>query len=197
MRVYKYDTQTKEFLQELEINEAYGTNLPFTTTVKPLSKKEGFTICFNGTEWEYIEDNRGKIVYSKETKEESKIDYIGLIKDDVTTLQPKQFDIWDNVLNKWVEDVKSKEKQEKALLKLEKEERLNKIVVTSSNGNSFDGNLEARTNMTSAIISADTIGKTEETWKLADNSQKIIQLSELKEALALAIQEVGNIVKDY
>ena len=86
--------------------------------------------------------------------------------------------------------------QEIARLKAEKQQRLNTLVVTTSNGNSFDGNLEARTNMTSAILSADFTGLKEENWKLADNSIKLIQLSELKEALALAIQEVGNIVKE-
>lgn len=107
MKVYKYDTQTKEFLEELEINEAYGTNLPFTTTVKPLAKKEGFTICFNGTKWEYVEDNRNTVVYNKETKQESKVDYLGKIKDDVTTLKPDQFDVWE--VDKWVEDTITKE----------------------------------------------------------------------------------------
>ena len=47
MIVYKYDTETKEFIQELEINEAYGTNLPFTTTVKPLAKKENGIYILN------------------------------------------------------------------------------------------------------------------------------------------------------
>lgn len=89
------------------------------------------------------------------------------------------------------------EEQEKERLRAEKELRLNKIIVTTSNGNCFDGNLEARTNMTNVIITADIIGKTEEIWKLADNSQKLIHLTELKEALSLSIQEVGNIVKDY
>ena len=110
MTVYKYDTQTKEFTQELEINEAYGTNLPFTTTVKPLNKKEGFVICFNGTKWEYIEDNRNTVVYSKETKQESKIDYLGKIKEDVTTLKPEHFDKWDYSTNKWICDEVEKEK---------------------------------------------------------------------------------------
>lgn len=110
MIVYKYDTKTKEFIQELEINEAYGTNLPFTTTVKPLTKKDGFAICFDGTKWEYIEDNRNKTVYNKETKEESKIDYLGNIKDDVTTLKPEQFDKWDYEANEWVCDEVEKEK---------------------------------------------------------------------------------------
>ena len=109
MIVYKYDTETKEFIQELEINEAYGTNLPFTTTVKPLAKKEGFAVCFNGTKWEYVEDNRNTVVYNKETKQESKISYLGKIKDDVTTLKPEQFDKWDYETNSWVCDEVEKE----------------------------------------------------------------------------------------
>ena len=104
MIVYKYDTETKEFIQELEISEQYGSNLPFTTTIKPLDKKEGFAVCFNGTKWEYIEDFRGTVVYSKETKQESKIDYLGKIKDDVTTSKPEQFDKWDYKTNSWVCD---------------------------------------------------------------------------------------------
>ena len=51
--------------------------------------------------------------------------------------------------------------------------------------------------MLSAIVSAELINKTEEYWKLVDNNIKLIALNELKEALALSIQEVGNIVKDY
>ena len=109
MIVYKYDTQTKEFIQELEINEAYGTNLPFTTTVKPLARKDGFAVCFNGTKWEHIEDNRNTVVYNKETKQESRIDYLGVIKDDVTTLKPEQFDKWDYKTNSWVCDEVEKE----------------------------------------------------------------------------------------
>lgn len=79
----------------------------------------------------------------------------------------------------------------------EKEYKLTNLVVTTSEGNTFDGNETARNNMVSAIMSAELLGKTEEYWKLADNSTKLIQLAEIKEALALSIQEVGNIVKDY
>lgn len=103
--------------------------------------------------------------------------------NEISLFEYEQF-VFDRAVSKSVLD------------KIEKEHRLNTLVVTTSEGNTFDGNLEARTNMTSAILSAEVIGKTEETWKLADNSQKLIQLSELKEALALAIQEVGNIVKE-
>jgi hypothetical protein len=109
IKIYRYDITTKEFIQELEINEAYGTNLPFTTTIKPLAKKDGFAICFNGTKWEYVEDNRNTVVYNKETKQESKVDYLGKIKDDVTTSKPEQFDIWDYKTNSWVCDEVEKE----------------------------------------------------------------------------------------
>ena len=111
MKIYKYDTRTKELLQELERNEAYGTNLPFTTTIKPLAKKDGFAICFNGAKWEYVEDNRDKTVYVKDTKQELKVDYFGKIKDEHTILVPKQFDEWDYTQNKWVENIEKKETQ--------------------------------------------------------------------------------------
>ncbi len=48
--------------------------------------------------------------------------------------------------------------------------------------------------MSSVIISADLVGRTEDEWKLADNTTKVITLDELKEALALSTQEVGRIV---
>lgn len=79
-------------------------------------------------------------------------------------------------------------------LKYAKNSALNSIVVTV-NDKTFDGNETARTNMISAILSADLIGKTEETWKLADNTTALVTLTELKQALALAIQEVGRIAK--
>ncbi|WNL27977.1 hypothetical protein QUR76_06970 [Arcobacter cryaerophilus gv. pseudocryaerophilus] len=110
MIVYKYDTQTKEYIEDLKINEAYGTNLLFTTTIKPLAKKDGFAVCFNGAKWEYVEDFRNTVVYSKETKQESKISYLGKIKDDITTLKPEQFDKWDYKTNSWVCDEVEKEK---------------------------------------------------------------------------------------
>ncbi|MDN5069533.1 hypothetical protein O8C76_00645 [Aliarcobacter butzleri] len=117
MIVYKYDTQTKEFIEELRINEAYGTNLPFTTTVKPLAKKEGFAVCFNGTKWELVEDNRNKTIYVKEDVTKIlKVDYLGKIKDEHTLLIPKQFDKWNEVSKSWVEDDTLKKEYEKSLI---------------------------------------------------------------------------------
>lgn len=115
-KIYKYDIETKEFVQELEISEQYGVNLPFAVTIKPLSKKDGFAVCFNGTKWEHIEDNRDKTVYVKATKEELKVDYIGKIKDEHTLLVPRQFDKWDEVSKSWVEDDALKKEYEKSLI---------------------------------------------------------------------------------
>ena len=95
---------------------------------------------------------------------------------------------------KTAEDKKAElEVQAKIELKAAKELALNLITV-EVNGNTFDGNETARGNMSSAILSAEIIGKTEDTWKLADNTSAVITISELKEALALSIQEVGRIV---
>lgn len=96
------------------------------TIIKPLDTKENFAVCFNEDkqEWEYIEDNRNKTVYNKETKEESKIDYLGKIKDDVTTLKPGRFDIWE--VDKWVEDIEAKNKYELQTKINESEQYLNK-----------------------------------------------------------------------
>ena len=119
---------------------------------------------------------------------------------DLATLksnQPNSYSVWDDSTKTWVEDEILKNELTILDKKAEKELRLSHIVVTTSNGNVFDGNESARINMTSAIMSAELINKTEEYWKLADNSTKLITLDELKEALALSIQEVGNIVKDY
>lgn len=112
MIIYKYDTQTKEYIQEFEINEAYGTNLPFTTTTKPLDKKDDFAVVFNEGKWEYVEDNRNKTIYVKDTKEELQVDYLGAIKDTETTLKPDKFDKWDYSSNSWVEDIEAKRSYE-------------------------------------------------------------------------------------
>lgn len=83
--------------------------------------------------------------------------------------------------------------QKQVVLKQAKANKLNTIVV-EVDGIALDGNEVARANMMSAIMSAEIIGQTESPWKLADNTVEIVTISELKQALALSIQEVGRIV---
>lgn len=74
MLVYNYDKETKEYIGEStpQINpKKEGEYLipACATMVVPLEKKDGFTQIFSGTNWEYLEDNRGKQAINKETKE--------------------------------------------------------------------------------------------------------------------------------
>lgn len=78
--------------------------------------------------------------------------------------------------------------------KADKEEALRNIVVTTSNGNAFDGHESARLNMSNAIQASTILGLTSSNWKLADNTVKEISINELQEALALSIQAVGSII---
>ena len=83
--------------------------------------------------------------------------------------------------------------REQAKLKQAKEQALTQIVVEVEDM-SFDGNETARLNMISAIQASELLGQTESLWKLADNTVQTVTTAEIKQALALAIQEVGRIV---
>lgn len=104
---YFYDKDTKEFLESKKLDKAFGTSLPNTTIKEPLAQKDNFAICFNEQKdaWEYIEDNRNKIVYSTINKSESTIDYLGVIIDGFTLNQPKEFDKWNGT--NWEADIDS------------------------------------------------------------------------------------------
>lgn len=75
-----------------------------------------------------------------------------------------------------------------------KKQLLENLVVTTSLSNTFDANEPSRNNMLSAITASEVLGLTSSSWKLADNSIAIIDISELKEALALSIKRAGDII---
>lgn len=79
-------------------------------------------------------------------------------------------------------------------LKSIKEDALNTLTVTTTAGNVFDADGKALINMLSALTASSTLGLTETYWRLADNSTALVSVDELKEAQALAIQAVGNVV---
>ena len=81
----------------------------------------------------------------------------------------------------------------KSELKSAKKIALDNIVV-DVDGKLFDGNETARLNIMSAIQASELFGLNETGWKLADNTAVLVNLAELKTALALSIQEVGRIV---
>ena len=71
---------------------------------------------------------------------------------------------------------------------------LSEITVTTAAGNTFDGDDTARESMLSAIQASGFLGLTDSNWKLADNTWKVIGITELQEAHALAIQAKGAIL---
>lgn len=75
-----------------------------------------------------------------------------------------------------------------------KNELIARLTVTTQSGKKFDADEVARGRMLSAIQAAEFLGIDESEWKLADNSKQIITLDELKEAHALAIQALGQVV---
>ena len=107
--VYVFDSDTNEYKSSHKNTFLIGYkkfNLSEQETlIKPLDVKEGFVVCFNETkkEWEYLEDNRNKTVYSTITKEALIVDYLGAIKEGFTLLVPTEFDKWEN--NSWVKDI--------------------------------------------------------------------------------------------
>ena len=78
--------------------------------------------------------------------------------------------------------------------KAAKELALNSITV-EVNGKVFDGRAKDQVNIMAAIQAAELLNKTEETWVLNDDTKEIVTVDELKLALALAIQRVGEIVR--
>ena len=86
----------------------------------------------------------------------------------------------------------------KALVEIKKQEKhyaIDNVIVTTTAGNKFNGEDKSQGRMTSAILAAEVLGKTEERWKMADGTIKLIGIDELKEALALSILEVGRLIK--
>lgn len=110
MNIYNYNKLTTEFLKESQATPNPREKGKFlipanATIIKPLDTKDGFSICFNKElkKWEYKEDNRNKIVYSTHDKTESRVDYIGIIKDEFTLLKPNVFDKWSGT--SWILDI--------------------------------------------------------------------------------------------
>jgi hypothetical protein len=65
--------------------------------------KAGYIPKWADKTWQYIEDHRGEVVYSKETGQEIKISEPGELPKTVTTIScPDPFHHWSAKENKWV-----------------------------------------------------------------------------------------------
>lgn len=116
------------------------------------------------------------------------------LPENATESKPAEGQVWNGTA--WEDVVLTAEELAEAT-KLEAkatvDATLSVLQVTTSTGNTFDANTEARQNMADAILASDTLGMTETVWRLADNSEALIGIVELREAHALAIQKYAEI----
>jgi hypothetical protein len=93
MKAYIYNEYTKEFLYEDNVDmsplEEDVILMPPNATLVPLNEeKENYTQVFNGTEWDYIEDYRGKTVW-KSHNESMVVEELGAIPEGWSLEQPE------------------------------------------------------------------------------------------------------------
>jgi len=77
--------------------------------------------------------------------------------------------------------------------KAERLKQLEVLTVTTTNGNTFDANNQARLDMSNGIQVSEILNVTETVWRMADDTEVLIDVAELKEALALALTEYARI----
>ena len=94
------------------------------------------------------------------------------------------------VIADYVEPVKTQES-----LKQEQIAALNNATV-EVDGLIFDANEQSLIRMMAAVQAADTLGINQSPWRMADNSEVVITLDQLKIAQAKTIQQIGVVILD-
>lgn len=104
IRVYHYVKETGEYRGWSDEFIPVGVSLPgCSTAIEVGADTEGYAWVFDGKAWHSQKDHRGEMVYSTDTLESQKVDYLGSIRDGFTGNPPSsQYDKWDG--EKWVTD---------------------------------------------------------------------------------------------
>lgn len=84
------------------VSAAWFTLPEGCTFVAPPEDKTTFVTRWNGTEWVYVKDLRGQVIWSTTTREPLTITDIGSVPDGYTLKMPGQFDEWDG--SAWVKN---------------------------------------------------------------------------------------------
>lgn len=104
--VYNYDSETREYISSSVEYLPIGVGIPASScTDAPPKNKEGFAICRNAdlSDWMYVADHRGNIVYDTMTGKSSVVGALGDYADGMTTLPPTTaYDKWNG--SEWVTD---------------------------------------------------------------------------------------------
>jgi hypothetical protein len=84
------------------VSDAWFTLPEGCTFVAPPEDKTTFVTRWNGTEWVYVKDLRGQVIWNTETREPDHHSDIGPVPDGYTLKMPGQFDEWDG--SAWVKN---------------------------------------------------------------------------------------------
>lgn len=183
--VYLFDESTGEFKGEYIAQQSPLEPNVFiapvhSTPLPPLLPIQGKYNHFDNNQWTLKDDTRGT-----------------WYKPDRTTVEVN--DLLEAIDPTWSRTEPPLTPSELAAItaleaKQAKEVALSTITVTTTSGKVFDGNDKAIGRMLAAIKAAEILGQTSANWKFADNAVALVTLDEVKEALALSIQRVGEIV---
>lgn len=104
IRVFHYVSETGEYRGWSDEYIPVGVSLPGSSTpIDPGDEIVGHAWVFDGKAWSSLEDHRGEIVYSTDTRNPVKVVYLGAIRDGFTTLAPATpYDKWDG--SAWITD---------------------------------------------------------------------------------------------
>lgn len=192
MKIHNYNKDTKEFTTSTNATEnplEKGKYLiPANATIKEqIALKDSFAICFNEEldKWEYIEDNRDKTVYSTADKTESKISYLGALKDGFTFLKPNVYDKWNGT--KWIKDLE--------LLRVEKLNQINTIYQIESTNPvlyktvDYKGGDASASAIAGSVTLAENLGESNVKIIASDDSANEMSFNEALELSGLIAKE--------
>lgn len=180
---YSFDEDTKEFrgaeiaqLDPLE-TQLRGENvylLPANSTfIAPPDKKEGFAIIWKDSEWEEVEDHRGKEYYPAGSTHYStpiEMKEIGSLPEGASLERPAKTE----------EEIAA---EEMAIAKSERATYVSRIIV-EVDGMSFDGDETSQDRMARSIVALND-GETVQ-WVLADNTIAQVTKEQLRTALRMS-----------
>ncbi len=110
MIIYHYSPKTGEFLLSSEARLDPIDKQPLVpahaTAIKPGAALSDHVLCFDEeeAEWKNVEDHRGELYFLKSTGEEFIISDLGPVPNELTSLVPCEFPIWDDTADVWLTD---------------------------------------------------------------------------------------------
>ena len=182
MQVYKYDEQTKEYIGteqalidplETELQGKTIYLLPANATFENPNLQDGFASVFDGTQWENIEDNRGKEYWLDTdtfgTPAKTMKDLGAFPANAVFTAPAKTLD----------------ELKQDKILELKTIRDNEEVKSIAYNGNLFDFDDKARERINAAIIALELQGEGATIdWTTADNADTPVTATDLKMIIA-------------